>query len=116
MNKLHKMTPAQAYRAGVKRGQQFVWRDVFIAMCYTMLPAMYNVKDDKKISDKYFAEYVKKVEQELQRLIDEVFDSAPENIGKAIQESKTAENTDDKALYFIRQVNKLRERLGMEKI
>ena len=116
MNKLHKMTPAQAYRAGVKRGQQFVWRDVYIAMCYTMLPAMYNVKDDEQVPDEEFAEYAAKVERELQRIINEVFESDPENIGKAIAESKTAENSDDKAMYFINQVNELRERLGMEKL
>lgn len=34
----------------------------------------------------------------------------------ACEESQTAENSDDKAKYFINQVNELRERLGMEKI
>lgn len=116
MNKLHKMTPARAYRAEIKRGQQFVWREVYISMCYTMLPAMYNVKDDEQMPDEDFAEYATKVEHELQRIINEVFESDPENIGKAIAESKTAENSDDKAKYFINQVNELRERLGMEKL
>lgn len=116
MTKLHKMSPAQAYRAGITQGKRLAWPDVFQAVCYTVLIAMYNAKDDEKMPDEEFAEYAKKTEQELQRLIDEVFDGDPQFIGKVIVENETAETIDDKAKYFIHQVNKLRERLGMGKV
>lgn len=77
---------------------------------------MTNFEYIKKMPDEEFAEYAKKTEQELQRLIDEVFDGDPQFIGKVIVEDKTAETIDDKAKYFIHQVNKLRERLGMGKV
>ena len=62
------------YYTGVADGKKEGLRDMFLTHTYILLPAMYNAKDDDIITDRYFGEYAKKVEKEIQRIIDEVFD------------------------------------------
>lgn len=109
--------PAQAYLKGYDKGRKQGYQDAFITFAYAMLPAMYNAKNDRKLSDKYFfEEYAKKVQEELQSTLDSVFGGDVIKMRDIVLNDTTSETVDDKARYFISKVNELREKCGMEKI
>ncbi len=109
--------PAQAYLSGYDNGRKQGYQDAFITFAYAILPAMYNAKNDRKLSDKYFfEEYAKKVEEELQNTLDSVFDGDMIKMRDVILNNSKDETVEDKARYFIAKVNELREKCGMEKI
>lgn len=111
---LFKMSPIQAYLLGKQDGAQDVWPDVFITMCYLLLPALYNTKDDKVLSDKRFAAYFQRIEQELKRILHEVLDDDPQKLFEAIQTDKTKETNEDKVNVLMTQIQALRVKLKLE--
>lgn len=109
--------PAQAYLKGYDKGRKQGYQDAFITFAYAMLPAMYNAKNDRKLSDKYFfEEYAKKVQEELQSTLDSVFGGDVIKMRDIVLNDTTSETVDDKAKYFMAKVNELRKKCGMEGI
>lgn len=101
------------YYTGVADGRKDGLRDMFLTHTYILLPAMYNAKDDDIITDRYFGEYAQKVEKEIQRIIDEVFDGDVTKV-KAIVNSKDEDLT-DKARFLLAKVEEMRLKCGMER-
>lgn len=99
------------YLNGVADGRKEGLRDMFLTHTYILLPAMYNAKDDDIITDRYFGEYAQKVEKEIQRIIDEVFDGDVTQV-KAIVNSKEEDLT-DKARFLLAKVEEMRLKCRM---
>lgn len=102
------------YDLGFKHGQAQGLIDTFQTHTFVLLPAMWNAKDDDIISDEYFAEFVKKTEAEIQRILDYYFEGDITKI-KALQDPKD-ENCKDRVKQVLNMVNEMRQKCGMDKI
>lgn len=103
-----------AYNQGFKAGQAQGLKDMFLTHTYVLLPAMYNAKDEDIISDEYFAEFAKKTEAEIQRILDYYFDGDITKI-QALRNYKE-ELLEDRVKQLLYMVAEMREKCGMEKI
>lgn len=104
--------PQVAYQQGIALGRQLGLEDMFLTHCFALLPAMYNAMPPRTMSDARFAEYAKNVETEIGRILDEIFDGDITQV-KAIA-TANEETLPDRVKYFLKQVNDMRERCGME--
>lgn len=110
---------AKGYKEGYKRAIDEVYENVFLTFQFLLLPAIYNVKDNKKLSNKYLVELEPLILNELQRLVNENIKSAIPEIAESIKSlDSTAgiETLEDKSQVLIAQVNELRKKLGAVEI
>lgn len=106
--------PQQAYDLGYKHGQAQGLIDTFMTHTYVLLPAMYNAKDEEIISDEYFAEFAKKTEAELQRILNYYFDGDITKV-QALRNYKE-ELLEDRVKQLLYAISDIRKRCGMERI
>lgn len=113
---------AKGYKNGYKKAIQEVYDDMFLIMKFLIFPSIYNVKDDKKMSNKYLVEIEPKIIDEIERLVCENFkgdlQTAADCLNNRIKGSSvdTIETSNDRADFLINQVNALRKKLGAKEL
>lgn len=113
---------AKGYKNGYKKAIQEVYDDMFLIMKFLIFPSIYNVKDDKKLSNKYLVEIEPKIIDEIERLVCENFkgdlQTTADCLNNCIKGSSvdTIETSNDRADFLINQVNALRKKLGAKEL
>lgn len=103
----------KAFERGLEIGRAEGLISAFNTHKYTFLPAMYNAKDDDIISDEYLGVFSRKVDVELQRILDFYFDNDICKVQAIVDEKK--ENRDDRIGQLILQIYEIQKRCGLHK-
>ena len=113
---------AKGYKNGYKKAIQEVYDDMFLIMKFLIFPSIYNVKDDKKLSNKYLVEIEPKIIDEIERLVCENFKGDLQTVADCLNNRiegssvDTVETSNDRAQFLINQVNALRKKLGAKEL
>ena len=113
---------AKGYKNGYKKAIQEVYDNMFLIMKFLIFPSIYNVKDDKKLSNKYLVEIEPKIIDEIERLANENFKGDLQTVADCLNNRiegssvDTVETSNDRAQFLINQVNALRKKLGAKEL